>query len=399
MTDSEVSETASVESPVPPETLYALTPVLSIADLKRNRDIIREAFEVCMTEGIDYGVIPGTSGKPTLLLPGAQQIALLFGFTEEYEQIEIVQDILGTDHDGEPFIHFAFRCDIYKNGKKLGSGFGCCNSWEKKYRYRTSDRACPLCGAEAILKSKQDDGYFCWKKRGGCGETFSIDDPRVINQQTGQKANPDVMEVVNTILKISKKRAFVDGVLYCSGASSHFTQDIEDMSTINKDVKEGEGIGRTRQNTQPEAKQKPAANPPSQQKRSENAPESQDLTWGQKYVQVAEIFGIDSDAMDKPTRLKFFQRLLGMQKFEWERRYELCYEVLHRVLIAYGSDPTPQGLRTVVESAIGQPFADLSEVDNDQWIKVIDWLEAHHAGEHTGPQYFGDDEPDPVDGF
>ena len=42
--------------------------------------------------------------------------------------------------------------------------------------------------------------------------------------------NPDLADVWNTVLKMAKKRAYVDGMLSATGASDIFTQDIEEMA-------------------------------------------------------------------------------------------------------------------------------------------------------------------------
>ena len=41
--------------------------------------------------------------------------------------------------------------------------------------------------------------------------------------------NPDICSLVNTILKMAKKRAFIDAVLQVASLSEVFTQDVEDM--------------------------------------------------------------------------------------------------------------------------------------------------------------------------
>jgi hypothetical protein len=41
---------------------------------------------------------------------------------------------------------------------------------------------CPDCGALAVRKTlpQYGDGFFCWKKKGGCGHTFKRDDERLL---------------------------------------------------------------------------------------------------------------------------------------------------------------------------------------------------------------------------
>ena len=42
--------------------------------------------------------------------------------------------------------------------------------------------------------------------------------------------NPDISDQVNTILKIAKKRAFIDATLLAVNASEFFSQDLEDFA-------------------------------------------------------------------------------------------------------------------------------------------------------------------------
>jgi hypothetical protein len=48
--------------------------------------------------------------------------------------------------------------------------------------------------------------------------------------EIGEKMeNADIADTFNTVLKMAKKRAYVDGILSATAASDIFTQDIEDM--------------------------------------------------------------------------------------------------------------------------------------------------------------------------
>jgi hypothetical protein len=124
-----------------------------------------------LREGHDYGIIPGTGGKPTLLKPGAEKILMLMGVTSEYELIERIQDY----ENG--FFAYTIRCVLSRNGQVITQGVGHCNNREKKYR-----------------SEKQDP--------------FTL---------------------ANTCLKMAKKRAQIDAVLTIASLSEVFTQDIEDM--------------------------------------------------------------------------------------------------------------------------------------------------------------------------
>jgi hypothetical protein len=60
-----------------PVTL-AVTPDVDASELVARLDVIREAMNTAMVQGVDYGVIPGTGSKPTLLKPGAEKLGVLF---------------------------------------------------------------------------------------------------------------------------------------------------------------------------------------------------------------------------------------------------------------------------------------------------------------------------------
>jgi hypothetical protein len=179
----------------------------------------------------DYGIIPGTK-YPTLLKPGAEKITKIMGLADCYEIADKQEDW------SKPFFHYQVKCSLIsiKGGVVISEGFGECNSMESKYRYRDSKRKCPQCGAEAIIKGKEEygGGYLCFKKQGGCGATFKEDDPTIIDQVQGKVENDDIYSLVNTILKMAEKRALVDAALHAGRLSNIFTQDIEDMPSLNK---------------------------------------------------------------------------------------------------------------------------------------------------------------------
>jgi hypothetical protein len=106
---------------------------------------------------------------------------------------------------------------------------------ETKYRYRSASRKCPVCGKETIIKGKAEfgGGWLCFKKKGGCDARWSDGDEIIEKQETGKIENPDPADQWNTCLKMAKKRALIDACLTALGASTMFTQDIEDMETGN----------------------------------------------------------------------------------------------------------------------------------------------------------------------
>jgi hypothetical protein len=208
-----------------------LVPAASLEQVLATYQWKKDFIEQVLREGVDFGVTPGTSDKPSLKKPGAEKMASFFGLAPVFEDVQTVEDWTGEAHGSEPFFYYRQKCKLYRADRLIASADGSCNSWEKKYRYRSADRVCPTCGKPTIFKSKRNPEWYCWDKKGGCGATFKINDERIVNQETGQVKNPDVAELTNTILKMSQKRALVAAVLIATNASDYFTQDLDDFVT------------------------------------------------------------------------------------------------------------------------------------------------------------------------
>lgn len=119
--------------------------------------------------GIDYNTIPGCGRKPALLKAGAEHLADIFGFRCTSEIVHRIEDIKNG------FILYEIATTLYdEQGNTVAVGLGSCNSRERRY---TRDFAGSL----------------------------------------------------NTIIKMAKKRSYVDAVLTACHASGTFTQDLEDI--------------------------------------------------------------------------------------------------------------------------------------------------------------------------
>jgi hypothetical protein len=151
-------------------------------------DAMKGFIQSQMVVGTHYGKIPGTNGKPTLLKPGAELLTNIHGMNPRFEETERVYDRTATKHwekyekkgDCRGYIKYSYRCTLHRTrpdgiGIQVGEGVGTCNNWEKKYL------------------------------------TVDADDAE------------------NTIMKMAKKRAFIDAVLTATRTSDFFTQDMEDM--------------------------------------------------------------------------------------------------------------------------------------------------------------------------
>lgn len=220
----------NTEIVVSQQNLY-ISPVVGLQEAKSKFEQVRDFTAKCLKKGIDYGSFAGVA-KPSLLKPGAEKISTLFGLTPKFTCTDKVMNWNGDGNpDNEPFFYFEYKCELYKGGEYVSSCVGSCNSWEKKYRYRRGELVCPNCG-KPLRKSKNSDGFYCWAKQGGCGATFTANDPRITNQKVGDVKNLDTAEQVNTFQKMAQKRAFIGAVLIACNLSEYYTQDIEDMASF-----------------------------------------------------------------------------------------------------------------------------------------------------------------------
>lgn len=205
---------------------------LTIETLKRRTNLVEDIKAELMIPREDYGLIPGCGTKPSLLQPGAQRLATLFGLVPRIEE--------ETETSG-PGDHLTVRMKIRMvhvgTGSELADGVGMCTTLESRYRYRKTERKCPHCNKAAISAAKPEynegrPGWFCWKKKDGCGATFAVDDPKIVSQAAGKVEYEDPADYWNTARKIAFKRGMVHAVLNSIGGSGSFTQDIEDSPGV-----------------------------------------------------------------------------------------------------------------------------------------------------------------------
>jgi hypothetical protein len=232
MTDK-ASETPDVTGTLATLDQSQFMPAMSIELAVERYNTITEFVSRVLRRDVDYGMIPGTD-KLTLLKPGAEKLTTFFGLSTRFQVIERIEDWTGALHDGEPFFYYLYRCQLYRGDLLVAEADASCNSRETKYRYREAQRVCPACQQAAIIKGREEygGGWICFKKKGGCGAKFNNGDAAIESQQTGRIFNPDIADQVNTIQKMSQKRALVAATLLAVNASEFFTQDVEDMVTI-----------------------------------------------------------------------------------------------------------------------------------------------------------------------
>lgn len=149
---------------------------------KKQNEALMQLMGELLQEDVDYGKVPGVP-KPFLHQPGAQQLGLVFKFRPEFEKVDSI-----IDFDQDPvFVSYEYKCRLYNKETDvfLGEGVGSCNNYERKYKYYKD-----------------------------------------------QTVYEDPLDRQNTIVKMAKKRAYVDATLNVTGASRLFTQD-EDLYDYN----------------------------------------------------------------------------------------------------------------------------------------------------------------------
>jgi hypothetical protein len=201
---------------------FVVSPQTAMTRLKQ----LQEFMASVMVKDQDYGLIPGTP-KPTLFKPGAEKLCEVYGLAPDVEVTNRVEDW------EKGFFHYEVRCRLIskRTGLVVATGLGSCNSMEDRYRWRNAKRTCPDCGQPAIIKGKAEygGGFLCFRKQHGCGAKFGEDDPRITQQPVGRVPNDDPYSLVNTILKMGKKRSLIDATLSATRSSGIFTQDVEDF--------------------------------------------------------------------------------------------------------------------------------------------------------------------------
>lgn len=178
--------------------------VQTAAEVKAGVQLIQQVMHDVMKEGTHYGTIPGCGDKPTLLKAGAEKIMTTFRLAAEPE----AEDLSTND---EVRYRVRVRLTHMATGVLVGVGVGECSSSEDKYRWKAA-----VCDAE-FDETPEDRRRAKWKY-GKQGTSYQVKQVRTVPA-----------DVANTVLKMAKKRALVDGVLTATAASDCFAQDLEDL--------------------------------------------------------------------------------------------------------------------------------------------------------------------------
>lgn len=130
---------------------------------------------------LDFDTISGCGRKPVLLKAGAEKLAEIYGLRTTSKVINRVERF------DQLFVLYEVQTTVYDaDGNIVAEGIGSCNTKER--RYQKGDFAANL----------------------------------------------------NTVLKMAKKRSYVDSILTATHASRVFTQDIEDIAV---EMRQAEAVG------------------------------------------------------------------------------------------------------------------------------------------------------------
>jgi hypothetical protein len=195
----------------------------AINSLQARRDLVLQMMEKVLQPGVHYGLIPGCGNKPSLFLPGAEQLSSTFNFCPRYKKT--------ITREGQHLI-CDMICELYlPDGTFVGEGTAMCSTYETKYRYRQGvgePTGQPV--PKKYWDLKKTDFKAAQESIGGAGFTVKkIDNQWAICTVVEKSENPDLADQWNTVVKMGAKRAFVHAVRTATGTADVFTQDLEDF--------------------------------------------------------------------------------------------------------------------------------------------------------------------------
>lgn len=205
---------------------------LSVQTLTGRASRIQEVLKKVMKKGVDYGTIPGCGDKAALLKPGAEKILSTFELGAMPDQASI-RDL---GEDGAIRLRVVVPIVHWPTGKVVGHGVGECSSQEEKYAWKKA--ACN----EEWEETDPADRREKWKMGKG-GKPYKV-----------KQIRTTPADVANTVLKMGKKRAVVDGTLTATACSDMFEQ--------GEDVTGDEDDGFDREKASEEQAQMPKGTSP-----------------------------------------------------------------------------------------------------------------------------------------
>jgi hypothetical protein len=266
----------------------------AVQNVRIIQEIVRQLRSNVLIANHDYGVIPGTGDKPTLLLPGMEKLMRALNAEPEYIDRCVIRDY------EKPLFHYEYECRLVDIETHLtipgGRGIGLCTSAESGFAWRwVNENEIPPEYEKSTLRTragvKRERAFAIDKaetsgKYGKPAEYWQEFKSAIANNQArsvkiksakGQDfdgfeiggvqyriPNPDIFDQLNAIMKRAKKRALGDAIKGAANVSEFFTVDLEDFAeytptviTVEKtsDVVDGEFVEQgASSNGKPETK-------------------------------------------------------------------------------------------------------------------------------------------------
>lgn len=181
--------------------------------------VMEKTFKI----GVHYGDPYEGAGKKVLLKPGADVMCVLFQFMPDYA---ITMRAEGEHREYEIITVLKH----VPTNKIISTGVGVCSTKESKYRYRGNEL---VSTGKAVPREywdiRKEDAKEAQRLIGGPGfKASKIDDVWTICKMGEKAENPDIADVYNTVLKMAKKRSYVDAIITATASSNLFTQDVDE---------------------------------------------------------------------------------------------------------------------------------------------------------------------------
>jgi hypothetical protein len=220
----------------------------TIIDVQNRLNEVVVIRQEIFQKGVHFGPPYKGAKNDTLLKPGATFLQQKYGLREHHERIETTI-VVDKDDLSKSYIIIQDRCRIFdSNGIELAQADAACTTFEDKYLYRGfSNKVCPKCGGEFIIKGKEEygGGWLCFKNKGGCGEKFKDNDPTIVGQDTGKKINDNPLNLLDTIVAMAQKRASVRSTIKATGVDALFSPGDGVTVDFYDDVFDGDDLTKS----------------------------------------------------------------------------------------------------------------------------------------------------------
>jgi hypothetical protein len=255
-----------------PRSIYDM-PIPSEAAVSHYQQMVYAARRL-LVMGVDIETIPGIK-KPVFTQSAGRKLTAAWKLRSKYT---VLPDYVQNSETGE--YHYKVRTELLAGDNVVGEGLGSCSSKEKKYAYRWVT-ARDIKNDPELSHYRTDELPKRYNKYKKCDE-YRI-------------ANPEIHDIANTVLKMAKKRSFVDACLTTFGLENEFTQDLEDSPGARRQV----------QNTAPPPADEP---PPPEDVRGEE-PQSAVTVWEnyKKYAKQIAVEGKDIQEGFDQLRVRVFE--------------------------------------------------------------------------------------------